>query len=72
MKTVLYYDQEYTVPDWVNFIATDKNGETFGYRMEPELREAWWCQAKGTRMYHVVGYIRYQGIFDWAHSCVEV
>ena len=25
------------IPDWVKYIATDRNGDVFGYRLKPKL-----------------------------------
>lgn len=36
-KTVNYRGKQYTVPDWVKFIATDLNGSIFGYEMKPTM-----------------------------------
>ena len=38
-KTVNYRGKQYTVPDWVKFIATDLNGSIFGYEMKPAIDE---------------------------------
>jgi len=29
---------EIVVPDWVNWIAVDKNGDVWGYETEPRIR----------------------------------
>lgn len=39
MKTVKYKSELYSVPKWVNYIATDKNALIMGYENKPILQD---------------------------------
>lgn len=42
MKSVNYFGQPVTVPDYANYIATDKDGEMWWYVCEPRgVKIAW-------------------------------
>ncbi len=47
IKTVDYFGNSITVPEWVNWLAMDKDGRIHGYLFEP-LRsdECWYLPTK--------------------------
>lgn len=64
MKTVKYQGKEFEVSDWVNFIATDKDGTIWGFANKPELNidENMWSTSLGRyehvdHMFSIIGEI---------------
>ena len=47
MKTITIEDQEYEVPDWVNWVALDADGEWRGFEKKPRKDE---CFSRWTAM----------------------
>ena len=43
MKTVNYFGQSVTVPDYAKYIATDTDGEVWWYIDKPIISDGWWC-----------------------------
>ena len=41
-KTIEYYGKTYTVLDWVEYVATDKDGLICGYASIPQSCGDWW------------------------------
>lgn len=68
MKTVKYQGKEFEISDWVNFIATDKDGDTWGFENKPEMNidENMWSTSFG----------RYEYVTDtfnnWVDSLEEI
>jgi hypothetical protein len=55
-----------TVPDWVRYIATDQDGDVYGYEHKPTttLRRACWVAPTGR-------IISIHSLKDWDESCEE-
>ena len=71
VKIVLYYGVSYTVTDSVNYMATDKDGNVFGYYSKPKLGadvNMWvnvdYCDAVK------IGVVEFEG--DWRQSLQQV
>jgi hypothetical protein len=71
VKIVLYYGVSYTVTDSVNYMATDKDGNVFGYYSKPKLGadvNMWvnvdYCDAVK------IGVVEFEG--DWRQSLHQV
>lgn len=62
-KLIVYREEEYQVPNWVKYVATDENGVVWGYEEKPsswEFSGDW--QAKGR-------YVKiYSPDLDWENS----
>lgn len=67
-KTIEYKGNKYTVPTWVKWVATDKDGSIYGYENKPEVCVVdWWCQ--GSRRFHKMATPTGKG---WEDSLTEV
>lgn len=72
-KIVNYFGEQFTVPEWVKYLAMDKCGNLFGYESKPFL-------AEDVNMYLINGYLNREGKYiarivydgDWKESLVEV
>ena len=52
MKTITYRGNQCEVPEWVNFVAMDADGDIFGYEHEPYTGDGdWFCS--GGRVKHL-------------------
>lgn len=69
-KNVLYFDYEFTVPDYVKYLVTDADGCLMGYKFEPVVDEVnlWWDS--GTGPIEMVAKLDFDG--NWRDSLVEV
>lgn len=59
MKSVNYHGTEVHVPENINFIASDKSGQTIGFVGQPYPDDDfdWWDNPNGDDMYDI-------GVFD--------
>lgn len=49
MKTVTYFDKEFQVPDWVEYLAMDDDGEVWGYDMKPRRASDCYVLSNGSK-----------------------
>lgn len=53
MKTVTYFDKEFQVPDWVEYLAMDDDGQVWGYTGFPVRDGKSFCPADGQKCVYV-------------------
>lgn len=66
MKTVIYKGIKFDVSNWVNFIATDKDGQIIGYENKPIADCDQWIVNSG--MWEVITTFT----TDWENSLEEI
>ena len=68
-KTVQYFEHTLKVPDNVSWLATDEDGDLYGYCGDiPEAYRSTW--SNNSCQYTYLGKIQYTG--DWEQSLEEV
>lgn len=55
-KKVKYFDNELTVPVWVEWLAMDKLGGLYGYRSEPQCGDKEWFLPDDKRGHIYIAY----------------
>lgn len=71
VKTVVYLGHLFTVPNWINYMAIDGNGNVNGYDVEPYIVDEnydFWSYSNGD--FECVGFYEYEG--NWKESLREV
>ncbi|POY47628.1 hypothetical protein [Avibacterium paragallinarum] len=74
---VMYRGKEYSVPNWVNYIATDPTGEVYGFKDRPTPKLPSddlgyvGCLTFGWDL-SKCQFIRLSACKDWLHSLCEV
>lgn len=66
-KTVTYRGATYLVPQWVNYIAEDSDGDVFGYEFEPSRGYNSWTPAGPGRCTYIE-----PSVSGWYDSLVKV
>lgn len=66
----------FILPDWVQYIATDKNSRTFGYELEPELVAGFeqWIAKDDSKFILIddnFGVIK-KNLPDWKNSLIKI
>lgn len=71
MTKVNYFGEKFYVPDWVNFIATDRWGHVCGYERAPEVNDIFFCVLG--REYNLHAHIKFKDHENvWKESVVNV
>lgn len=73
VKTVQYFNETFTIPSWVNYLAMDKDGALFGYQIKPSLHDdktQFMTNGYHGREAELIATIVYDG--DWTKSIVKV
>lgn len=65
-KTVTYRGAKYLVPEWVNYIAEDSDGDIYGYEFEPNRGYNGWTVSVGRCVFLE------PSTSDWYDSLVKV
>lgn len=68
VKRVTYFGIELEVPEWARYLATDKDGETFAFKTEPEIQKSPFWIGEPCRMICTVDLLE----MDWEDTLVEL
>jgi hypothetical protein len=74
-KIVKYFTSQLTVPTWVTYIATDSNGNVFGYRHKPVVSSngpewVYGIQRDAQTLSISIGHVKFRG--EWKDSLKKV
>ena len=72
MKKIIYFDQEYLVPYWVNWIAIDEDGLVYGYGSMPEQFTDSWDEAAQSEKARSIPEKYHLGKFYWGQTLRKV
>lgn len=66
-KTVDYFGLQLTVPLFINFIATDSDGEVYGYENKPYDDVYWEPDGDNDLDYYIIATVNLHGL-DWRET----
>lgn len=69
MKSIVISGDVFDVPEWVNFSATDSDGDCWGYENQPSIEKQSWCLC-----FPFGGHITFIGqpkVSDWRYSLMS-
>lgn len=66
-KTVDYFGLQLTVPLFINFIATDSDGEVYGYEIKPSDDVYWEPNGNNDLDYYIIATVNLHGL-DWRET----
>ena len=69
MKTVKYRGNEYNIPEWVSYIATDENGGVWGFEDKPYSSRGYWLNREQCGKCKRIGSLN---IDNWENSLEKV
>lgn len=67
MKTVDYFGLSLDVPYYIDFIATDSDGEIYGYKDEPDIDSYWEPSDGEGQDWYKIGVVNLHGL-DWKET----
>lgn len=70
-KDVEYFGIQLTVLERVDYIATDENGDVYGYENHPTQKERWEWGSNCDPIWYKIGTVDLDGI-EWFNTCKSV